>query len=327
MEVISVKHLHKSFFLSISKRSGFLGALSTLFSRERQEIHAVNDISFSINMGDIIGFIGPNGAGKSTTIKILTGILTPTSGEVEVCSISPHKQRLKNAMNIGAVFGQRTQLWWDLPVIESLNLLQRIYEIDDRTYQNKLKEFIDLLSLDEFINRPVRQLSLGQRMRADLAAAFLHSPKVVFLDEPTIGLDITAKRKMREFIKMLNSLYNTTIILTTHDMQDIEELSSRVMIINHGKMILDDTISSLRQRYAGNRTVNFKLAEPVSSIDIERFAAEYTMMIRDEMISVQIPVNISPAEVFAFIDSKYKILDMQLIDTTVEDIIEKAYTL
>lgn len=164
-------------------------------------------------------------------------------------------------------------------------------------------------------------------MRADLAAAFLHSPKVVFLDEPTIGLDITAKRKMREFIKMLNSLYNTTIILTTHDMQDIEELSSRVMIINHGKMILDDTISSLRQRYAGNRTVNFKLAEPVSSIDIERFAAEYTMMIRDEMISVQIPVNISPAEVFAFIDSKYKILDMQLIDTTVEDIIEKAYTL
>jgi ABC-2 type transport system ATP-binding protein len=325
MEVISANHLCKSFFLSITNKSGLSGVAASLFSRKRKEVKAVDDVNFVINEGELVGFIGPNGAGKSTTIKMLTGILSPTSGEVLVCSLSPQKQRMKNAHNIGIVFGQRTQLWWDLPVIESFHLLRRIYEIDYSSYKKRLDEFIGLLSLDEFIDRPVRQLSLGQRMRSDLAAAFLHSPKVVFLDEPTIGLDVIAKRKMREFIKTINTQYKTTILLTTHDMQDIEELSSRVMVINHGRKIYDGSLMEIRKTYSGKRTLRFQLNGPVDTINLGVLEEHCTATVNNDAVIVQIPTDISPTDVLSHLMSQCKILNMDLIETTIEDIIEKVY--
>jgi len=241
-----------------------------LFSNEKVAKVAVDDISFSITKGEIVGYIGSNGAGKSTTIKMMTGILTPTKGECLVDGINPSKNRKKNAQNIGVVFGQRTQLWWDLPLSESYTILKEIYNIPDELYTSQMEFLNDVLELKDFFDKPVRTLSLGQRMRADLGAALLHNPKVLYLDEPTIGLDLVVKDNIRKAIKEINEKYQTTVILTTHDIGDIEELCSRIIIIDEGKKIYDGTLEHLKDTYGSKRKVvmEIKNVEAVRRFDL-----------------------------------------------------------
>ncbi|MFD2371245.1 ATP-binding cassette domain-containing protein [Brevibacillus sp. GCM10020057] len=245
--MIEAVHIGKSFYQSQTKQGAF-ASLRTLFSREQKEIRAVDDISFTIREGEFVGYIGPNGAGKSTTIKMLTGILHPTRGEIRVGGVSPQKERQRVAARIGVVFGQRTQLWWDLPVRDSFEILQAMYKIDGSAYRRAMELYNELLGLHEFIDMPVRKLSLGQRMRADLAAALLHDPPVLFLDEPTIGLDVLAKTRIRAFLREVNQSAKKTILLTTHDMDDIEQLCGRIILINHGTKMLDTTVEGLRSQ-------------------------------------------------------------------------------
>ncbi|MEK8132313.1 ATP-binding cassette domain-containing protein [Paenibacillus filicis] len=243
--MIQVSQLRKSFMTPVVREGRFSG-IRTLFSRDYRIKEAVRDISFTIGKGEFVGYIGPNGAGKSTTIKMLSGILHPSSGTVYINGDNPHRNRRKVARRIGVVFGQRSQLWWDLPVKDSFDILAEMYKVAPADKRRRLWELAELLSLEEFWQTPVRKLSLGQRMRADLAAAMLHDPDLLFLDEPTIGLDVTAKRNIRQFLKTLNLEFGKTVLLTTHDMDDIEELCSRVMVINHGALAYDGTIDELR---------------------------------------------------------------------------------
>ena len=241
MAIIEVEHLSKHFRI-LNRHPGLRGAVRDLFSNDYQIVRAVDDISLAIEPGEIMGYIGPNGAGKSTTIKMMTGVLKPTEGTLLVNGKTPFKHRQENAQHIGVIFGQRTQLWWDLPVIESFRILKQIYRVDDVTYQYNLNLFNDLVNLEALYAKPVRMLSLGQRTLCDIAAAFLHRPRIVFLDEPTIGLDVSIKSKIRALIRELNESFNTTIVLTTHDISDIEALCRRVVIIDKGKIIFDDAI-------------------------------------------------------------------------------------
>ena len=256
--MIEVKHIVKD-FVSPKKYPGLKGAIKGLFSNEKVVKKAVDDISFTIQDGEIVGYIGSNGAGKSTTIKMMTGILNPTKGECLVNGINPSKNRKENAQNIGVVFGQRTQLWWDLPLSESFTILKEIYNVSDEDYKNRMEFLNSVLELSEFFDRPVRTLSLGQRMRADLGAALLHNPKVLYLDEPTIGLDLVVKDNIRQAIKEINEKYGTTVILTTHDIGDIEELCSRIIIIDEGKKIYDGSLEKLKDTYGTRRKVSMEV--------------------------------------------------------------------
>lgn len=269
--MIEVKHISKD-FVSAKKYPGFKGAVKGLFSNEKVVKHAVEDISFSIPDGEIVGYIGSNGAGKSTTIKMMTGILKPTGGECLVNGINPSKKRKENAQNIGVVFGQRTQLWWDLPLSESFSILKEIYNVSDEDYQEQMKFLNRVLELEKFFHSPVRTLSLGQRMRADLGAALLHNPKVLYLDEPTIGLDLVVKDNIRDAIREINRKYHTTVILTTHDIEDIEELCSRIIIIDEGKKIYDGSLENLKEEYGTMRTVTMevKSVEKLQELDPEK---------------------------------------------------------
>lgn len=245
MNMITANQLQKEFRTPVVSEGRFSG-LRTLFSRQYRTKEAVRDISFEIAQGEFVGYIGPNGAGKSTTIKMLTGILHPTSGEVLLAGMNPHRERRKSVRRLGVVFGQRSQLWWDLPVKDSYDILAEMYGVRASDKKRRLDQFADLLDLESFWATPVRKLSLGQRMRADLAASMLHDPELLFLDEPTIGLDVNAKRNIRQFLKTLNEEFGKTILLTTHDMDDIEQLCSRVMVINHGQLTYDGSIPALR---------------------------------------------------------------------------------
>jgi ABC-2 type transport system ATP-binding protein len=258
--MISVQNVKK--YYRVAKRDkGFLQTIVSLFHRKYEIKKAVDDISFTIEKGEIVGFIGPNGAGKSTTIKMLSGILYPDNGAINVKGYIPYKQRKQYVKNIGVVFGQKTQLNWDLPLIESFELMKYIYKIPKEKYEENLHKFIKLLDMEEFINQPVRQLSLGQRMRGDIVAALLHSPDIVFFDEPTIGLDVVAKEKIREFIKIMNQTEKTTIIFTTHDMQDIEKVCSRLIIIDAGKKVFDGGIEEIKAKYAHSKTIEMLLED------------------------------------------------------------------
>lgn len=245
MNMITARNLHKQFKTPVVREGRFSG-VRTLFSRQYVTKEAVRDISFDIRQGEFVGYIGPNGAGKSTTIKMLTGILHPTGGEVLLGGMNPHEERRRTVRQLGVVFGQRSQLWWDLPVKDSYDILAEMYGVSPEVKKKRLSQFAELLDLESFWATPVRKLSLGQRMRADLAASMLHDPELLFLDEPTIGLDVNAKRNIRQFLRTLNEEFGKTILLTTHDMDDIEQLCSRVMVINHGQLTYDGTISSLR---------------------------------------------------------------------------------
>lgn len=255
--MITMEHVCKSY--KIAKRNaGFGEACKALFHREYETIHALNDVSFTIRDGEMVGYIGPNGAGKSSTIKILSGILTPDSGTVLVDGHVPHKNRIDHVREIGVVFGQRSQLWWDVPVIDSFSLLKDIYSISDICYQQSLEELTTLLNLSELLRSPARQLSLGQRMRCEIAASLLHRPRILFLDEPTIGLDAVSKLAVRDFILRQNQTHKTTVILTTHDMQDIESLTSRILLIGKGQILMDGSLNDIR---TGNESIDATVAE------------------------------------------------------------------
>ncbi|MBK3645221.1 MULTISPECIES: ABC transporter ATP-binding protein [unclassified Streptomyces] len=257
---IEVRSLSRSFHTTV-RRPGFAGALRSLVNPERAVKHAVSDISFDVAPGELLALLGPNGAGKSTTIKMLTGILTPTSGEARVAGVVPYQDRERNARNIGAVFGQRTQLWWDLPVRESFAILRDIYEVPKAEHATRLKEFDDILELSSFWDTRVRHLSLGQRVRCDLAAALLHDPPVVFLDEPTIGMDVVVKEQVREFLRHQVEQRGRTVLLTTHDMTEVERLAERVVLVNHGRLVLDGTLDEIRRTYGSTWQVRATLAD------------------------------------------------------------------
>jgi ABC-2 type transport system ATP-binding protein len=246
--MIQVEHISKTFRVA-KRNSGLSEAVKALWNKQYEYVKALEDISFTIQDGEMVGYIGPNGAGKSSTIKILSGILNPDSGTCEVNGRTPWKNRVTYVKDIGVVFGQRSQLWWDVPVIDSYELLRDIYSIPKEQYKNKLEELVTLLNLEEIIKTPTRQLSLGQRMRCEIAASLLHSPKILFLDEPTIGLDAVSKLAVRNFIVELNQRHKTTVILTTHDMQDIEALTKRIILIGKGKILLDGSLDSLKEQF------------------------------------------------------------------------------
>ncbi len=252
--MIELSHISKTF--RVAKRNSGMGeALKALFHREYSYVHALSDISFKIADGEMVGYIGPNGAGKSSTIKVMSGILTPDSGECRIDGLTPWKDRRRHVANIGVVFGQRSQLWWDVPVIDSFELLRDVYEVDDALYRRNLDELTELLGLAEILRTPTRQLSLGQRMRCEIAASLIHSPNILFLDEPTIGLDAVSKIAVREFIKSLNREKGTTVILTTHDMQDIEALTERILLIGKGRILLDGSLDVLKQRNSKTKKI------------------------------------------------------------------------
>ena len=267
MALIEVQNLTKS-YKTFKRKEGLKGAFVNLFKREYEFVQAVDNISFHVDQGEILGYIGPNGAGKSTTIKILTGILTPTDGTVAVNGLVPYKQRQQHVKNIGVVFGQRTQLWWDIAVIEAFTLLRDIYEVSKTDFQEQLKKFDEVLDIGPLLHIPVRKLSLGQRVRCDIAASLLHNPPVVFLDEPTIGLDVAVKSNIREFIKEMNASLGTTMILTTHDLSDIEYLCQRSLIIDQGKIIFDGDLQQAKEKLARKRKIQVDLYARVDIDDI-----------------------------------------------------------
>jgi viologen exporter family transport system ATP-binding protein len=312
-------------FKSLRRKDGVVGALANLFSRDYEIKNAVSEVSFELNAGELVGYIGPNGAGKSTTIKMLTGILVPTSGDCTVDGIVPWRDRKGNARQIGVVFGQRTQLYWDLPLIESFALLRAIYGIPRATYEKNLAEFRALLELDEFIRTPVRQLSLGQRMRGDFAAAMLHEPKVVFLDEPTIGLDVVAKEAIREFIARTNRDRGTTYILTTHDLNDVEKLCARIIIIDHGKKLYDGSIDAIKQQYGGKRVLTADLADQCADIDIRLPGAT---VVSREGHRIQIEFDRSRVradELIVALSKHCELKDVTIAEPELEAIIRQIY--
>lgn len=331
--MIEVSHISKS-FVSPKKYPGLKGAIKGLFSTEKIEKKAVDDISFSIKEGEIVGYIGSNGAGKSTTIKMMTGILSPTEGNCLVNGVDPNKKRKENAKNIGVVFGQRTQLWWDLPLSESFTILKEIYDVSDEDYAERMEFLNRVLELQEFFDRPVRTLSLGQRMRADLGAALLHNPRVLYLDEPTIGLDLVVKENIREAIKEINAKYKTTVILTTHDIGDIEELCSRIIIIDQGKKIYDGSLQKLKDLYGAKRTVSMevrnynqkKLANLWETLGVkeEDYETEYDK--EQHILSVTFDKNkIHVPEILTAVMSQMEVKDVQIEETQLEDIVKQIY--
>jgi len=322
MPVITVRDLRKDFKV-YQHREGFLGAIRNLASSEHSIVKAVDGISFEVDEGQIIGYVGPNGAGKSTTIKMLTGILVPTSGQIDVAGLTPFKNRKENARRIGVVFGQRTQLWWDLPVIESFQLLRRIYRVSAERYKKNIDMFNDLLNIGEFIKTPVRKLSLGQRMRCDLAAALLHDPPILYLDEPTIGLDVVAKHRIRSFLAGINRERKTTVILTTHDLSDVEKLCKRMMIIDHGKIIYDGTVEEIKRRYGKNRRLVVDLAG-----DYGEIAVPGSQVIRREDHRAWLQFDrdeISASQLITRITQKYEIIDLTLEEPEIETIVAGIY--
>lgn len=322
MSIISVDSLSKEFLVP-KRKHGFLGNLSSLFKREYVKKTALDQISFDVNEGELLGYIGPNGAGKSTTVKILSGILVPNSGSVKVLDKTPWEHRIEIVRQLGVVFGQRTQLWWDLPVIESFELLKDIYSISDSEYKTTLHSLTETLELSKLMHMPVRQLSLGQRMRCDIAASLLHSPKILFLDEPTIGLDAVSKLAVRDFIRHLNKERKVTVMLTTHDMDDIESLCSRVIILNEGQIYLDGTLSTLRKKLSPERRLIVDLINENDTV-----SDPYAVLVKQEGHRIWLsfdPTKITTTELITRITSKHPISDLYVENPPIEEIIAKFY--
>ena len=297
--------------------------LRNLLSNEYKVRSAVDKLNFKIDKGEIVGFIGKNGAGKSTTIKMLSGILQPTSGSITVNGINPYAKRMENAKQIGVVFGQKTQLWWDVPLIESFNLLKKIYKIDDATYKRNLDFYVPLLELQDNLNKPVRQMSLGQRVKSDIVAAMLHNPQILFLDEPTIGVDIVSKKFLHEFIAQVNREKETTILLTTHDMGDIEKLCSRVIVIDDGRKMYDGSLEQMIEKYGAIRTIMIELEE--NTKDFEVLGAKLIKSEKNKKWFAFNRFEHTPTQLIHQIDSNYVIKDLQVIEPEIESIVRNLY--
>jgi len=332
--VIRVEGLTKE-FTRPRRQTGRLAGLRTMVTREVETTTAVDDVSFDVQAGEMVGYLGPNGAGKSTTIKMMTGILVPTSGTVEVGGVVPWKDRQRNALQIGVVFGQRTQLWWDLPLKDSLNLIATLYRMPPAVYRRQYDRFVDLLEMSEFLDRPVRQLSLGQRMRGDLAAAMLYQPRILYLDEPTIGLDVVAKATMRDFIEEVNREHGTTVVLTTHDLADVERLCSRVILIDHGRVLYDGTVAELKSRYAPHRTLVVRVGadseagDRIEPDDMAALGAE--VIVDDDTTPDTVRLRFeggrtAASDLIAALAARYSIADVSIVEPDLEGVVRQIYS-
>jgi len=326
MYAIEVEKLRKEFKV-YSSRSGLMGAFRDLFTRNYKMIRAVDDISFTVKQGEMVGYIGENGAGKSTTIKMLTGILTPTAGKVIVNGMNPHKEREAFVQTIGVVFGQRSQLWWDIAVQESFRLLKKVYRVSDKEYKEHMEHVIETLDIGPLLDKPVRKLSLGQRMRCELAAALIHNPPLLFLDEPTIGLDVLVKLKIRQFLKEINEKYNTTILLTTHDIADIEALCERVIMLDEGKIIYDGSLQRLKENWGEGKQVQFTFATEVTEKELCALTYDIKVTWRkgetNSWVAHVAPVHVS--DVISRIVARYDIQDINIDEMSTEEIIRNIY--
>jgi ABC-2 type transport system ATP-binding protein len=315
MAAVRLEHVAKTFVVRVKRGR---------IRRERRVVRAVDDVTFAVDPGTMVGYVGPNGAGKSTTVKMLTGILVPSAGAIAVAGLEPSRQRVQLARRIGVVFGQRVQLWWDLPLRDSFELLRHIYRIPAERHRANLATFTDLLELAPFLDTPVRQLSLGQRMRGELTASMLHDPEILFLDEPTIGLDVVAKARVREFLTQVNHERGVTVLLTTHDLDDIERLCSRLLILDHGRVIYDGGVDELKGRYGGERTLVVDLEEPAPPLELPGARVvrvegprQWLRFRRDE---------VSAAELTAAVAAKARVLDLALEEPDIEDVVRRIYT-
>ena len=319
--MIELKNVTKTF--KVAKRTaGFGQALKSLFSRDYTYVQALNDVSFTVNDGEMVGYIGPNGAGKSSTVKIMSGILTPDSGECIINGRTPWKDRVSHVRDIGVVFGQRSQLWWDVPVIDSFELIRDIYKVDKAEYKKTLSTLTELLNLSEILKTPARQLSLGQRMRCEIAASLLHNPKILFLDEPTIGLDASSKIAVREFIKSINKENKTTVILTTHDMQDIEALTERILLIGKGRILLDGTLEELKKRHSSLKTLTVDYTG--ASLPL----CENYKIVKDGNGRGEILIDtgvITASQAISFISDHVDIKDISVTGETIDETVVSLY--
>jgi len=325
--LIYVSNLSKH-FRAFHRREGLWGGIQNLFVRDYRTVTAVDRVSFSINRGEMVGYIGPNGAGKSTSIKMLTGILMPTSGEIRVNGFVPFQQRYQYVSSIGVVFGQRTQLWWDIAVIESFKLLRRIYDVSQRDFDARMERFNEILGLNDYLHTPVRKLSLGERMRCDIAAALLHNPPLLFLDEPTIGLDVVAKDHIRQFLRAINREFRTTVLLTTHDLDDIEELCHRIMIIDHGKLLYDGPLDQLKERLLRTKQIKCVLKDRAQAPEMTAFSRAGLEIEQVDELTFRIRFDrakIATGDLIREILAVIEIRDLLIEDESIEQIVKRIY--
>ena len=322
MSFINVNHISKTFKVA-KRQSGLKASLKSFFKRNYIYIEAVKDVSFEIEKGEIIGYIGPNGAGKSTTIKMLSGILTPDEGTISINGLSPSKDRIKYVSNIGVVFGQRSQLWWDIPALDTFDLLKDIYKLDESEFNKTKEQLIELLDLKNIVNIPVRQLSLGQRMRCEIAASLIHKPSILFLDEPTIGLDAESKIKVRTFIKKINKEMNTTIILTTHDMSDIEALAKRIILIGKGQILYDGNIKNLKEKYDNTKEIQIITKNKLNKLNKKGIIKQTK---KDNGYNFILDTNfLSISNFLKYLSNLIDIKDIEIENENIDNIILKLY--
>ena len=319
--MIDFQNINKAYRVA-KREAGFGNAVKALFSRDYEHVHALRDVSFAIGDGEMVGYIGPNGAGKSTTIKIMCGVLTPDSGKCMINGRTPWKERAAHVGEIGVVFGQRSQLWWDVPVIDSYELIRDMYRVEEKLYRENLTELSRLLDLGELLKTPARNLSLGQRMRCEIAASLLHSPKILFLDEPTIGLDAVSKIAVRQFVKKLNAERGTTVILTTHDMQDIEALTERILLIGKGRILLDGTLDELKRRASRRKTLVIKHGGNAPEIGPGMTLIEAK---EGRLVIALDPSVLSASDAIARLAAQTELLDVSVADISAEEMVAELY--
>lgn len=323
-KVIKFNGICKDFKIYQRKKSAKGGFLN-LFRRDKKIVQALKEVSFEIEEGDIVGYIGPNGAGKSTTIKIMSGILVPTKGTCEILGFTPWKDRKKYVKNIGVVFGQRSQLWWDVPVIDSFELLKDIYKIPTQEYKETLELLVSTLKLEEILNRPLRQLSLGQKMKCELAGSLLHKPKILFLDEPTIGLDAVTKLTVRDFVKFINKAWGTTVILTTHDMSDIDALTNKIILIGRGQLLYNGSFSEIRHKYENIKTIEVEFKTEYENLEVNGY--EVVSHNKNMAVLKNLPTTqFNTKEFISEIGKKYEVVDFSIKSMSVDEILAKLYS-
>lgn len=325
--LIDVRDLCKD-FRTFKRREGVWGSIQNLFVRDYMTVRAVDRVNFAVERGEMVGYIGPNGAGKSTSIKMLTGILMPSSGEARVNGFLPYKQRRQYVKSIGVVFGQRTQLWWDIAVVESFKLLRRIYEVSDADFRERMGKFNEILGIQDYLFTPVRKLSLGERMRCDLAAALLHNPPLLFLDEPTIGLDVVAKDQIRKFLRAINREFQTTVLLTTHDLDDIEELCRRIMIIDHGRLLYDGPLDLLKQKLLRTKQIKFAVKDSAAAAGVQSFARDGLELEQVDQLTYRIRFDrtkLATADLIRQILNTVEVRDLLIEDEPIEEVVKRIY--